>query len=275
MSNERPTEPGLVVAAWPTPTPVNPPNSEDPKARSIGSPSSDAPVSVVGVDGHDMRSTITELDRMAYRLDTAARLCRGSPAAAEMEAERETVQRAAILVAQLLRAVEGSLPGISMSFVTDPALDGIGLDPSPFPSTGSFHGQAIEDTLAKAGLEAGPGPYPPSGKDWRLKGSEDRSPPLFHVKSEPTGEWLDREGEWTTDRSKAGQWRESRADALASANLDGTRNEISLIPFGAPPCFKPIQALSRIGPGHVCDHGIRWPHPCDDCDRQLPKGLNS
>lgn len=24
--------------------------------------------------------------------------------------------------------------------------------------------------------------------------------------------------------------------------------------------------LGKIGPGHVCKHGIRWPHPCDPCD---------
>lgn len=24
--------------------------------------------------------------------------------------------------------------------------------------------------------------------------------------------------------------------------------------------------LGKIGPGHVCKHGIRWPHPCDACD---------
>ncbi len=25
-------------------------------------------------------------------------------------------------------------------------------------------------------------------------------------------------------------------------------------------------APTRLGPGHVCEHGIRWPHACDDCD---------
>lgn len=25
-----------------------------------------------------------------------------------------------------------------------------------------------------------------------------------------------------------------------------------------------------IGPGHVCEHGIRWPWACDDCDRNAP-----
>lgn len=25
-----------------------------------------------------------------------------------------------------------------------------------------------------------------------------------------------------------------------------------------------------IGPGHVCEHGIRWPWACDDCDRAAP-----
>ncbi len=24
--------------------------------------------------------------------------------------------------------------------------------------------------------------------------------------------------------------------------------------------------LGKIGPDHVCKHGIRWPHPCTDCD---------
>jgi hypothetical protein len=24
--------------------------------------------------------------------------------------------------------------------------------------------------------------------------------------------------------------------------------------------------LGRIKPGHVCKHGIRWPHACDECD---------
>jgi len=24
--------------------------------------------------------------------------------------------------------------------------------------------------------------------------------------------------------------------------------------------------LGKIGPGHVCKHGIRWPHPCQPCD---------
>jgi hypothetical protein len=22
----------------------------------------------------------------------------------------------------------------------------------------------------------------------------------------------------------------------------------------------------QIGPGHVCKHGVRWPHPCNPCD---------
>jgi hypothetical protein len=29
--------------------------------------------------------------------------------------------------------------------------------------------------------------------------------------------------------------------------------------------------LCRIGPGHICKHGIRWPHPCDHCDAHPPK----
>jgi hypothetical protein len=24
--------------------------------------------------------------------------------------------------------------------------------------------------------------------------------------------------------------------------------------------------LGRIEPGHVCKHGVRWPHPCEQCD---------
>ena len=24
--------------------------------------------------------------------------------------------------------------------------------------------------------------------------------------------------------------------------------------------------LGRIGRGHVCKHGVRWPHPCQPCD---------
>lgn len=24
--------------------------------------------------------------------------------------------------------------------------------------------------------------------------------------------------------------------------------------------------LGEIGPGHVCKHGVRWPHPCVPCD---------
>ncbi|WP_203234511.1 hypothetical protein [Sphingomonas solaris] len=26
----------------------------------------------------------------------------------------------------------------------------------------------------------------------------------------------------------------------------------------------------KIGPGHVCKHNVRWPHPCDDCDAAAP-----
>lgn len=26
-------------------------------------------------------------------------------------------------------------------------------------------------------------------------------------------------------------------------------------------------AVEKIGPGHVCAHGIRWPWACDQCDR--------
>lgn len=28
----------------------------------------------------------------------------------------------------------------------------------------------------------------------------------------------------------------------------------------------PDPDLGRIGPGHICKHGIRWPHACDECD---------
>lgn len=28
--------------------------------------------------------------------------------------------------------------------------------------------------------------------------------------------------------------------------------------------------LGKIERGHVCKHGVRWPHPCDECDAASP-----
>lgn len=33
--------------------------------------------------------------------------------------------------------------------------------------------------------------------------------------------------------------------------------------------------LGKIRPGHVCKHGIRWPHPCDECDAAPPPPMTS
>jgi hypothetical protein len=58
----------------------------------------------------------------------------------------------------------------------------------------------------------------------------------FWLFTHPDGRWI--KGEGFTD-----------AEAIAAAFRSA-----------APPT--PTQE----GPGHVCKHGIRWPHPCDDCD---------
>ncbi|MXN51884.1 DNA cytosine methyltransferase [Shinella sp. AETb1-6] len=31
-----------------------------------------------------------------------------------------------------------------------------------------------------------------------------------------------------------------------------------------------VGSAAKIGPGHVCEHGIRWPWSCDECDRDAP-----
>lgn len=32
--------------------------------------------------------------------------------------------------------------------------------------------------------------------------------------------------------------------------------------------------LGPIGPGHTCKHHVRWPHPCDECDRAVLASLS-
>lgn len=97
--------------------------------------------------------------------------------------------------------------------------------------------EAIDDTLAQAGLDTGPGPYPPRGKAWRLKGATDRSPPLFEVmaalKMEP---WLGPDGaSWQSSRIGCGRWPEDRARQLVLLNLAEGGPGMQLVAVGAQP----------------------------------------
>lgn len=92
----------------------------------------------------------------------------------------------------------------------------------------------IAETLARAGLDEGPGPYPSRGKPWRLKGATDRSPPLFMVHApDALKPWLGRDGwAWADDRAEAGRWPEDQALALLHQQ-QSRPNEFELVPVGS------------------------------------------
>lgn len=69
---------------------------------------------------------------------------------------------------------------------------------------------------------------------------------------------------------EADRW-EPKGDAWWPDNVPFPANSLSTIKIGD---LRRIRAalrnvdpdLGKIGPGHVCKHGIRWPHACTDCD---------
>jgi len=63
---------------------------------------------------------------------------------------------------------------------------------------------------------------------------------------------------WTADELGSKMDRREIDDAAENVLL-------ALAPF--MPTIAPDPDLGKIGPGHVCKHQVRWPHPCDDCDR--------
>lgn len=46
------------------------------------------------------------------------------------------------------------------------------------------------------------------------------------------------------------------------------RGELAIVDIAVTGLGDPDEG--PIGPGHVCKHGVRWPHPCDDCDQAAP-----
>lgn len=56
----------------------------------------------------------------------------------------------------------------------------------------------------------------------------------------------------------------------SDASEDGRGSRVPRGCAGADSGSEQPPRRDEIGPGHVCEHGIRWPWACDDCDRASP-----
>jgi hypothetical protein len=88
------------------------------------------------------------------------------------------------------------------------------------------------------------------------------------------GVWVVMEN--TSHPLKGARWI-TTGDTIRRNWIEVDRPSKMPIPRNKPPIEEPAAMdldLGQIGPGHVCKHGVRWPHPCNPCDDAAWAHLN-